>query len=95
LSNPIGLINLLGSLIRESGLSQAACGKYCKLAVKRRWTHIPAVDPADGSGRPGAAIWTIWTSVRDSSMAPSENIIWSLSAFPWDFERLCHVAINL
>jgi hypothetical protein len=38
---------------------------------------------------------TIWKRVRDSSMAPSENIVWSLSGFLWDFKRLCHVAINL
>jgi ATP-dependent Clp protease adaptor protein ClpS len=31
----------------------------CALAASRRRTHIPATDPVDGSGRPGAAIWKV------------------------------------
>jgi hypothetical protein len=47
LSNPPGLINLWGSPIRESGLWQALFD-ICELAANRRWTHILAIDPADG-----------------------------------------------
>jgi hypothetical protein len=34
-------------------------------------------------------------SGKVSGILHLENILWSLSGFLWDFERLCHVTINL
>jgi ATP-dependent Clp protease adaptor protein ClpS len=57
LSNPAGLINL--RQIVGPGIDPVAghLAGICVLAAGRTPTHIPAIDPVHGSGRPGAAIW--------------------------------------
>jgi hypothetical protein len=67
------------------------------LAARLRETHIRAIDPVDGSGRPGAAIWESVSG--NSAMAPAGETLREpfLDRHPvsrGDFERLCHAAIN-
>jgi hypothetical protein len=50
------------------------------------------IDPVDGSDLPEAAIWKrAW---KRSDVLQQENITGSRPGFLWDFERLCHAAIN-
>jgi hypothetical protein len=92
LSNPARLINLCR--IAEPGLGRRKLylAGNCALAADRGRTHIPAIDSAGGSAgrerRSGKRVWEL------SGWLRPEHIAWPRSGFPWDFERLCHVAIN-
>jgi hypothetical protein len=87
LSNPPELINLGGSPNRVSARRKVHSAGICTLAVSRPPTHIPLIDPADGSVRKGAAIWQrVWELCASPGRDP---------VFRGDFERLCHAAINV
>jgi hypothetical protein len=92
LSNAAELINL-GRIADYGGRARRKLhlADICALAASRWRTHIPAIDPVDGSGRPGAAIWKKVSGCDGSNgrTSPGRNPV-----SHGDFERLCHVAIN-
>jgi ATP-dependent Clp protease adaptor protein ClpS len=72
----------------ESGLPLVASDQdICALAAGRRSTHIPAIDPVGGSGRPGAAIWEACPGTL--SMAPAGEHDLAAGWFPVGISNAC------
>ena len=60
----------------------------CALAASPLRSHIPIIDPGDGSAPDGKAeIWKLAEKPDDGSI---ETIGGSLSGFLWEFEHLSH-----
>jgi ATP-dependent Clp protease adaptor protein ClpS len=76
---------LTGSSGRRSGRRKQHLTGICALAASRRRTHIPAIDPVDGSGRPGAAIWKVCLG----AMAPTGEHHLAAVQFPMGISNAC------
>jgi hypothetical protein len=86
LSNRQELINLKGALGRESGLPEAATARLRKAGDR------PIFEPIDPDGS-GWLEYAIWSGGKPRWLR-QESIQWPPPGFPWDIERVYHVAID-